>query len=120
MDELTEKWTGTDLAIYVRKIREEKENQTFSEILDGRRLRLFLSNPDGSLILRDAIDIISSELTEIFRLVVDDPRKNIDKIVTSSDRYRAALNIVNRWITRIKLGEHHEKELKKIVKKRKG
>ena len=120
MEELTEKWTGDDLGVYINMIRETERDRVYGQILDKRGLRQFLDTPDGRLLLKDAVNIIRTELGEIYKLAIADARANTDKIVASVDRYKAALDIMHRWIGMIKLGEHHEKELKKIVKKRKG
>ena len=119
MSELTENWTAADLNIYINRIREDERDQVLAQVLDKRRLREYLDTPEGQLILRDAVNIVRSELMEIFRLVIDDPRKNIDKIVTSSDRYRAVIDIMHRWMDLIQKGEHPEKQLKVIAKKKK-
>lgn len=111
MSELTENWTAADLNIYINRIREDERDLVLAQVLDKRRLRQYLDTPDGKLILRDAINTVHSELMEIFKLVIDDPRKNIDKIVTSSDRYRAVINIMNRWMVLLKKGEEHEKKM---------
>ena len=98
MNELKENWTSMDLNVYINRIREDERDSVLAQILDKKRLRQYLETPDGQLLLRDAINIIRTELGDIYTFVMEDPRANIDKIVASSDRCRAAVDIMYRWM----------------------
>ncbi len=116
-DELKENWTSTDLNVYINRIQEGERDKVLALILDKKRLRQYLATPDGALLLRDAINIIRTELGEIYTFAMKDPRANIDKIVASSDRCRAAMDIMYRWMDLLKKGEHHEKQVVEISKR---
>ena len=117
MINLEENWTSRELNIYLNSIREGEREKVLAQVLDQKNLRQYLATDDGKLILKDAINILRSELAEIYKLVLEGTSDNIYKIIACADRYRAAADIMYRWMTLLQKGEVHEKKIKARVKK---
>ena len=104
-----------DLSDYISDFPEKQKDTVFKEVISSRLLKQVFETKEGSLVLNDAISLITDRVTEI--LAVGCSRKYDDgeksgKILSLANEINVTKELMRRWAGILNIGEAHEKRMK--------